>query len=96
MLAPQQVIDRHHLEVRAKLLELAAVLDRLDRARESLSDGAGEVGQVAEESVDPRVALWQRSLEVLQEPTATADRAERLQLLFSRVYSPQWRSEWAL
>lgn len=72
------VLDREFLEVRARLLQVAAALDRLDRA-------AGDV------SADPRLDKIRRALAILENPQA--DRAERIQLLFSRPYEPDWRSK---
>lgn len=72
------VLDREYLELRAKILELAASFDRLDR-----SDGS-----VAE---DARMALIQKGLDILK--SSDPGRAEAVQLLFSREYSDQWRTE---
>ncbi|XZE53235.1 hypothetical protein SH139x_004967 [Planctomycetaceae bacterium SH139] len=75
-----QVLDRHYLEVRAKLLEIAATLDRVERAAEA-------------ESVDhQRLEQLMAGLQILQQAGVT-DRAEQIQQLFSRAYDPQWRSE---
>ena len=70
------VLDREFLEIRAKLLELAASFDRLDR-------GAGDV------SADRRMDLIRRGLEILQ--SGETGRAEAIQLLFSREYAEDWR-----
>lgn len=96
MLAPNQVIERHHLEVRARLLELAAVLDRLDRAREQHSECGSEGDERSRSGSDTRESLWQEALKILLAPADGADRAERLQLLFSREYRPQWRGEFGV
>lgn len=75
-----QVLDRHYLEVRAKLLEIAATLDRVDRAADA-------------ESVDhQRLEQLMAGLQILQQAGVT-DRAEQIQQLFSRAYDAQWRSE---
>ena len=74
-----QVLDREFLEIRAKLLELAASFDRLDR-------GAGSV------AADRRTALIQEALAILA--ARTGDRAERIQLLFSRSYESDWRDRY--
>ena len=74
-------MEREFLETRAKLLELAAALDRLDRA-------AGSVAQ------DPRSQQIQQSLAVLS--SNDADRAEQIQLIFSLPYDPEWRSRYGL
>ena len=80
MTAPQ-VLDREYLEMRAKLLELAASFDRLDRAEGSVAG-------------DTRETLIQAGLKILQ--TENSNRAEKLQLLFSREYDAQWRSNFGL
>lgn len=71
------VLDREFLVLRAKILELAAGLDRLDRA-------AGSVSQ------DPRFARLQRGLQELQNPAP--QRAERVQQIFSLAYDEQWQT----
>jgi hypothetical protein len=73
------------LEIRGKILEVAASLDRLERA-------AGDVAQ------DPRMALMHQGLQiVLQSNDAHGDsRAKQIQLLFSREYADSWRKEFEL
>jgi len=81
MPAPQAVLDREFLEMRARVLELAAALDRLDRAG----------GPPAS---DPRVGSLRKAIDVLQQTKrdgAEPDRAERVQLIFSRQYDSAWR-----
>ena len=83
------VLSSTFLEVRGKLLEIAAVLDRIDRA-----GGAQAAVQ------DPRYLKLLQALEVLKGHADavevgrdTADgtsRAELIQLLFSRPYDPAW------
>jgi hypothetical protein len=72
----QQVLNREFLELRAKVLELAASFDRLERYE-------GDV------SADPRLAKIYEGLDVLKSPRA--DRAEQIQLLFSRAYKDDWQ-----
>ncbi len=72
-----EVLNREFLEIRAKLLEIAAAQDRLDRAE----------GSVAE---DPRLAGVQQALAVLQR--RGEGRVERIQLIFSREYDEDWQS----
>lgn len=76
-----EIMEREFLETRAKLLELAAALDRLDRA-------AGSVAQ------DPRSQQIQQALAVLS--SNDTDRAEQIQLIFSLPYDPEWRSRYGL
>ena len=70
------VLDREFLEIRAKVLELAACFDRLDRA----------VGGVSQ---DPRWLQLQAGLDLVRQ--ARPDRAEQVLLLFSLPYDDQWR-----
>jgi hypothetical protein len=80
MTAPD-VLDREFFEIRAKLLELAASFDRLDRGDGSV-DG------------DPRMTLVQNALQILQRDSA--DRAEDIQMLFSRQYDENWRKTYGI
>ena len=66
-----QVLDAYFLEVRAKLLEIAATLDRVDRAA-----GAEDV------QGDARMMFIREALTVLQ--SAEPGRAERIQRLYSK------------
>ena len=81
----QQVLDREYLEIRGKILEVAASLDRLDRA-------AGDVTQ------DPRMALVHKGLQIALQSNGTQgdSRAKQIQLLFSREYADSWRHEFEL
>jgi len=79
--AAATVLDREYLTIRSRLLELAAALDRID----GVSVAAGE---------DPRRAKIRHGLEVLLD--GQADRAERVQLLFSLPYHERWREEFGL
>jgi hypothetical protein len=72
-----EVLNREFLEIRARLLHIAASLDRMDRA-----DGSA-VG-------DPRLDLIRRSLAILAGDDH--ERAEKIQLLFSRPYDATWKS----
>jgi hypothetical protein len=77
-MAAPAVLDREYLEIRCKLLEIAAALDRMDR-------GEGTV------SSDRRVALIREALETLLRERG--DRAEQIQLLFSRQYNDDWQRD---
>jgi hypothetical protein len=68
-LSVKQVVDLYFLEHRAKLIDLAAFLDRVDRAAES---GAGE---------DFRLAAFRRALSVLED--GQGSRARRVLELLS-------------
>ena len=72
----EAVLEQEFLPLRAKILELAAGLDRLDRAQgDSRADGRRE-----------RLEAGIRLL-LSDEPS----RAEQVQLLFSREYDDGWR-----
>jgi len=72
-LTPEEVLDFHYLEVRCKLLEIAAILDRYQRA------GGGDPTQ----SNDLKWERCIKALSLLSESSATPDRAETIALLFS-------------
>jgi len=76
-----QVFDQEFLPVRAKLLEIAAALDRIDRA-----DGSGVN--------DPRCTQIHAAIQVLLRPEDY--RAEKLQLIFSRPYENGWREKFQM
>ncbi len=69
------ILDRQFLVMRAKILELAADLDRLDRA-----------GEIAAE--DSRLGKLREALQVLLDEAP--QRAAHVQQIFSRDYDPQW------
>ena len=73
-----EVLERDFLETRAKILEIAAVLDRIDRApaHHHLHP-------------DPRVGQIRQALEALCEPGP--GRTETIQLIFSLEYDRDWR-----
>ncbi len=78
-LSAAEVLNREFLEIRAKVLELAAALDRLERAQGDLGD-------------DPRLQRIHEALELLGQPGH--DRAEQVQLVFSRAYDENWQTEY--
>ena len=75
----REVLDREYLEIRAKILQLAASFDRLDRS-------AGDYRH------DARLALIQKGLELVADPSCP-DRAEKIQLVFSREFNQNWQEE---
>jgi hypothetical protein len=77
------VLNRDFLEARSKVLDLAAALDRLDRAPRAKSDAP-----------DSRLAQLRQSLEALLEPGP--GRAETVQRIFSLEYDPRWREGFGL
>ena len=72
-----KALDTYFLEARCKILEVAAILDRIGRGRDaSATDN------------DPRVARIRESLEVLADHSG--GRAERIQKIFSLDYDANW------
>ena len=72
-----QALDAYFLEARSKLLDLAAILDRIGRGQ-----GASGVAD------DPRLQKVRQALEVLVDPSG--GRAERIQQIFSLDYDSTW------
>ncbi len=77
-MAATPLLDRQFLAMRAKILELAADFDRLDRA--------GEIS-----ANDNRLAQLKAAVEILLDELP--DRAGRVQQVFSRKYDPNWQQE---
>lgn len=72
-----KALDNFFFEARAKLLDLAAFLDRINRGRDAAATGG-----------DPRLEKIRRALEVLQDQSG--GRAERIQQIFSLEYDGGW------
>ena len=69
-------LEREYLPIRARILEIAAALDRIQRSSSvTLSD--------------PRWDQLQAGIRLLQ--SDDPERAEQVQLLFSRPYEEHWR-----
>lgn len=79
----QQILDREFLDIRAKILEVAAALDRIDRAQGSVDN-------------DPRMTLISDAIKIVDADQSDPIRAERVQLLFSREYDAKWLEEFAI
>ncbi len=80
MTAPRDalsVLEHDFLETRCKILEVAAALDRIDRAPAHQGDPP-----------DPRLGLLRQGIEALLEPGP--GRAETIQRIFSLAYDPDW------
>jgi hypothetical protein len=71
------LLNQEFLEIRARLLQVAAALDRLDRAE-------GDVSR------DKRRMDLDRAIRVLLE--SGANRAEKLQKIFSLPYDREWKT----
>lgn len=75
-LTATETLNREFLEIRCRILDLAAMLDRLERADDSVTD-------------DPRLKRIHEALDVLKK--VHNDRAEQVQLTFSRTYDEGWQ-----
>ena len=75
-----EILDDSFLDVRCRLLDLAAALDRIDAA------GEIEIGVEKRRRIDDAIELLGGDRE---------DRAAAMQMLFSRDYDPQWRERFA-
>lgn len=73
-----EILDREFLPLRAKLLEVAAAMDRIRRGEGSAA-------------ADPRMRQIREALHLLA--TADGDFAEQFQMVFSIPYSENWRDE---
>jgi hypothetical protein len=76
-LPADQALERYFLEARCKLLDLAAILDRIGRGTSAV--------QVEQ---DPRLLRIRQALEVLRDQSG--GRAERIQQIFSLEYDSSW------
>lgn len=73
------MLAREFLIVRARLLEVAASLDRVTRSEGSVDD-------------DPLMKQICQALHLIAD--AKSDRAEQFQMLFSLPYDERWRQEY--
>ena len=73
-----KALDAYFLEARARLLDLAAILDRIGRGADP-----------AAAWTDPRAQKIRQALTVLLDHPA--GRAEAVQQIFSLEYDPNWR-----
>ncbi len=75
------VLNREFLAIRCRLVDLAAALDRVDRADGRATD-------------DPRWRQLQQAVGVLADPDG--NRAERVQMAFSLPYFADWRRQYGV
>ena len=77
-LPANKALENYFFEARCKLLDIAAILDRINRGQE-----AGPVP-----ADDPRIDKIRKALEVLHDQSG--GRAERIQQIFSLEYDSSW------
>ncbi len=80
-LSAAEILDREYLGIRARLIDIAAALDRIDRAE-------GATG------ADSRRDEIRRSLEIIG--AEKSDRAEALQSVFSLPHQDDWKERFGL
>ncbi|WP_425613840.1 hypothetical protein NA78x_003684 [Anatilimnocola sp. NA78] len=74
-LTATETLNREFLEIRCRILDLAAMLDRLERSDDNVAE-------------DPRLKRIHEAIDLLGK--VTGDRAEQVQLTFSRAYDEAW------
>lgn len=77
-LPAKAALDAYFIEARSKLLDLAAILDRIGRGADAATVAA-----------DPRMQRIRAALQTLLDKPAA--RAEDIQRLFSLPYDPEWK-----
>ena len=77
-LSAADMLDREFLEMRRRVIDIAAALDRIDRA-----DGSEAA------YADPRITQLGEAAGILVD--GQPERAKRVQMLFSDPYDPAWR-----
>ena len=77
-------LDRHYLDVRARILDIAATLDRIERAEPDAEAS----------TADPRLVQLRRGIEILLQDQR--DRARQVQQLFSLEYDADWRTRFEI
>lgn len=73
------LLDREYLQIRCRILDIAASLDRIDRA-----DGSESLRS------EPRLELVSQAIAKLTD--GKVDRAERIQQVFSDPYDRKWQA----
>jgi hypothetical protein len=76
----REILEREFLPIRAKVIEIAAALDRITRSGDKIDD--------------PRLETLQEAIKLLL--ASGEGRAEEVQLLFSRTYDEKWRETFAV
>jgi hypothetical protein len=76
-LPADRALDAFFLEARSKILDVAAILDRVNRGKDAAALAA-----------DPRLAKIKQALDVLRDESG--GRAERIQQIFSLAYDATW------
>ena len=81
MMKSNEILEREFLAIRAKTLEIAAFFDRLERAEGDVAHG-------------DKLELIREALDIAC--SENSDRAEQVQLIFSRQYDDDWQEQFDL
>ncbi len=79
LLSAPEMLEREFLQVRCRLIEIAAAMDRIDRS-----------ASPDEAHSDPRMAKLLEGAAILYD--GKPDRAKRVQMVFSDAYEDNWRT----
>jgi hypothetical protein len=74
----EAILERHFLDMRAKLIDLAATFDRIERSEDTMDIAS-----------DDRMTKLHQAAAILND--GQAERAARIQMLFSDPYDPDWK-----
>lgn len=77
----QQIVAEDFMIARARIVELAATLDRIERAAGDVNDSKS-------------MLLLLQGMHILCDDEV--EKAKRVQLLMSRQYDPQWQTQMSL
>lgn len=77
----EQIVADDFMIARARIVELAATLDRIERATGAVEDSKN-------------MQLLMQGMQVLCDDEV--EKAKRVQLLMSRLYDPQWQSQMSI
>lgn len=80
LLSAPDMLEREFLQMRCRLLEIAAAMDRIDR-----SESGGAVRS------DPRMAKLAEGAAILHD--GKPNRAQRVQMVFSDSFDDAWRTK---
>lgn len=105
--SPTHILDDQYLTVRAKLIEVAAVLDRLDRAagqasavrdqagavrgQSGVGSGQGSAGAIEDLDQEPKRAAIEQAIQILLR--GTVDPGERTEAI-QRLLSRHYDQDW--
>ncbi|MEM6979114.1 MAG: hypothetical protein AAF539_05550 [Planctomycetota bacterium] len=85
-----EIIQSTYLPTRAKLLEVAATLDRIDAARRDGVDTLSDDADLQLNQLRDAIGILTQSRD------GDVTRACAIQRLFSRSYDPEWRAEFGM